>query len=256
MAGALIGALTASRLVKPANITASDTRKEQLVLIKKKNKIKIAINNSDTVKNSDIIFLAVKPQQMEALLKDTGHLFHHSQIVISIAAGITTSYIEKFMPENVCVIRVMPNTPALIGAGASVVCGGKNAGQKQMRLAEKLLSTAGLVVEIDERQINSVTALSGSGPAYVFYIAELLEQAGIEMGLPQNISSALARQTVYGAGNMLQCLPDTAARLRQNVTSPGGTTEAALNYLATKKFDKIFIQAVHRAQKKAEELSK
>jgi pyrroline-5-carboxylate reductase len=150
----------------------------------------------------------------------------------------------------------MPNTALLCGAGATAVSGGKYAKKRHIALAKNIFSVSGSVVEISESKINAVTALSGSGPAYVFYLAELLKTAGIKMGLEGGIAEKLSRQTVYGAGKMLKERDIAASELRKNVTSPGGTTEAALNYLLKKDFAGIFIEAVKQAEKRANALAR
>jgi pyrroline-5-carboxylate reductase len=256
MAEAIIAGIAGSKLVPPQRITASDVRKERLNYLKKKFGIKAADGNRSAVKASKIIFLCVKPQSMEELLSEIGPFIRPSQLVVSIAAGITTRFIEGYLTKNVPVVRAMPNLPLLAGEGVAGICRGRAAKKAHAGIVKKIFSASGLVVEIPEKKINAVTALSGSGPAYVFYLAEMLKTAGTEMGLAEDIADRLARQTVFGAGKMLKEQELSASQMRKNVTSPGGTTEAAVKHLEMKKFSKIFVEAVKLARKRAGELSK
>lgn len=256
MAEAIIAGIVKSKLTAPNNVMASDVRKDRLNYLHKKFGIKAAAGNVSAVKAANIIFLSVKPQSMEELLREIGHIIKPSQLVVTIAAGLTTNFIERSVSRGVAVVRVMPNLPLLAGEGAAGVCRGRNAKKSHAETVKKIFSASGVVVEVPEKNINAVTALSGSGPAYVFYLAEMLKSAGIEMGLPGDMSDNLARQTVFGAGKMLREKDIPASQMRKNVTSPGGTTEAAIKYLEQKHFSKIFIEAVKQAKKRAGELSK
>lgn len=256
MAEALICGLLNSGIISASKITATDLRKERLDYCRKKFGINVTSDNFSAVRDSDLIFVAVKPMQIEALLFEIGRYIRAPHLVISIAAGVTTGYIEKFFKSDVPVIRCMPNTPALLGEGAIVVCPGKDAKQSHVKLALKIFSTVGIAIELPEKKIDAVTALSGSGPAYVFYLAEALERAGREIGIEPGLSDMLSRQTIFGAGKMLSFLKAHPSELRKNVTSPGGTTEAAIEYLETKKFSEILVGAVKQAYKKARQLSK
>ena len=150
----------------------------------------------------------------------------------------------------------MPNTPLMAGAGATAVCKGLSSKKTHINESKKIFSVSGSVVEVTEDKINAITALSGSGPAYVFYLAEMLKDAGVEMGLKEDIADELSRQTIYGAGKMLKEQNVPASEMRKKVTSPGGTTEAAITYLDKKSFSKIFKDGVKQAKKRAGSLSK
>jgi len=256
MAEALINGLTRSGLVKPSSIIASDVSSDRISYIKKKFGIKVTDENDAAVENSDVIFFCVKPRHMEEVLEEIGQLLKPSQLVISIAAGVTTGFLEKFLHGDVPVVRAMPNTPALVGEGATAVSPGKWAGRTHVELAMSIFSTVGLVIEVPEEQIDAVTALSGSGPAYVFYLAEAMERAGVEIGLDKHVAEQLARRTIHGAGKMLFELQEPASELRMNVTSPGGTTEAAIKYLERINFLELFGRAVKQAHKRSQELKK
>lgn len=203
----------------------------------------------------DVVVLAVKPQILPDILGE--YKKYSSALFLSIAAGKPIAFFEKYLGAAK-IIRAMPNTPAAIGAGITVACANKHAGLPEKASAAKLLGTVGEVLWVeDEKLLDPVTALSGSGPAYVFLLIETLAQAGIKIGLDPAMAEKLARQTVIGSALLAQDSPDTpVAQLRQNVTSPGGTTEAALKILiAEDGVQEIFDRALAAASKRAEELA-
>jgi pyrroline-5-carboxylate reductase len=256
MAEALISGLVGSGLVGKKNLTSTDVRHERLRYLKKKYGINTTADNREAIQTADIIFLAIKPQHMEDFLKEASPAFRKGQLVITIAAGITTDYIAKQLPDGIAIVRAMPNTPALIAEGAIGLAKGGAARPAHLALAKRLFSTVGIVVELPESAINAVTALSGSGPAYAFYLCEAMVQAGIDMGLQAEVADLLARQTMKGAGKMLAAMKTPVAELRKNVTSPGGTTAAALNHMEKKHFHDIVVDALQQAKKRAGELSR
>ncbi|MBN1622205.1 MAG: pyrroline-5-carboxylate reductase [Endomicrobiales bacterium] len=255
MAEALIRGLVESGLVSKRDIYASDVREKRLKYIKSKYKVNISGSNKETVKKCSIIFICVKPQNMKELLDEISSLINASQLVISIAAGVSAGKIEKYLAKGTPVIRSMPNTPALLGLGAIAISKGRWASKRYMNLASNLFKTVGLVVELPENKINAVTALSGSGPAYVFYLSEAMEKAGEKIGLSKEVSKSLTYQTILGSGKMLNSLSVSSSELRKRVTSPGGTTEAAIKHLEKNKFLNIFIKAVQEARNRAFKLS-
>lgn len=256
MGEALLAGLLTCKTVPLKNIIAADVRKERLAYLKKKYRVATTDKAAEAIGRADVVFLSIKPQYMEQLLQEAGGGIRKTQLVISIAAGITTRFIERFLPKGTPVIRSMPNTPALLGAGAIAVAKGKYAGRKDIELAMQLFSGSGMVLELPESKINAVTAVSGSGPAYVFYLCEAMTRGGVLAGLPKETADKLARATVLGAGKMLAAMATPAQELRRNVTSPGGTTEAAIAYLESNDFIEIMAQAIDRARKRAGELAK
>ena len=203
----------------------------------------------------EIVFLAVKPQDLGDLLTKLKSKFDSSSLVISIAAGKTTSFIEAALGQKNPVVRVMPNTPAQIGKGVSAISGGKYATAVELEIANKLMKTSGIVVEVPESQQDAVTALSGSGPAYFFNFVEELIKGGIALGLSQEIATELAIGTISGSAAMLQESGLDAATLRKNVTSPNGTTAAALKVFSDSDLSGIVKDAMSAAQKRAQELA-
>lgn len=257
MAEAVISGIIKSGIISK-NIFISDVNKKRLNYIYKKYKVNRCRSNQDAVKYSDIIFLAVKPHQIEKVLKETAFslrsIFNGNKLFISVAAGIKTSKIEKYL-KKVSVVRVMPNTPALFGEGAIAVAAGRYAKKTDMQFAKKLLSSCGIVIDVIEKDMDAVTAVSGSGPAYIFYIAEVMRETAEKLGMQKDVAKKLVNQTLLGASKMLILSDDEPVILRQKVTSKGGTTEAAFKVLNKKKFCEIFEQAIISAMKKSKELS-
>lgn len=203
-----------------------------------------------------ILFLAVKPQLMDAVLPPLKPLVGPQTVVVSIAAGKTLSGIEAFLGKSAA-IRAMPNTPAVVGRGVTGAYANDAVSEQQRLLVETLLKVSGPVEWVaSEGDIDAVTALSGSGPAYVFYLVECMAEAGRKCGLPADLAMRLARETVAGAGELLHQSPEEASRLRKNVTSPGGTTAAALSVLMDDDgMQPLFDKAIAAARQRAEELA-
>lgn len=204
---------------------------------------------------ADILFLAVKPQMMDAVLPPLKAIVGETTVVVSVAAGKTLSYMQTHLGDA-AMIRAMPNTPAMIGRGVTGAFANERVTDAQRTAVDELLKVSGPVEWVGtEADIDAVTAVSGSGPAYVFYLVECMAEAGRKAGLPADVAMRLARETVSGAGELLHRSDDEAAQLRKNVTSPGGTTAAALSVLmAEDGMQPLFDKAVEAARKRAEEL--
>jgi pyrroline-5-carboxylate reductase len=215
----------------------------------------VAASNEEVTDHADIIILAVKPRDMSDVLEEISSKVTYRKLLISIAAGITTKRIEEELGGEPRVVRVMPNTPAIVGAGAAVLCKGDYASTQDLDTAEELLSSVAVTLRTDESLLDAVTALSGSGPAYVFLVAESMIRAGMAAGLSEDVASKLTIQTIYGAGKMLKESGEAPAVLRRNVTSPGGTTEAALKVMTDRKLADIFAEAIQAAARRSKELS-
>jgi len=208
------------------------------------------------IREADVVLLAVKPQTMPAVLDQLAGHVQPGQLVLSIAAGTTAEAIARRLGGNVAVVRSMPNTPALIGHGITGMIAGPNCSERQRAAAEEILLAASEVVWLeDEELMDAVTAVSGSGPAYYFLLSEALAQAGRELGLPAATADRLAAITCFGAGAMLASSPDEARELRRRVTSPGGTTEAAMAVLQDGAFADLMRRAVKAARDRSRELS-
>ena len=207
--------------------------------------------------NPRVILFAVKPQVMDEVICNYSKFYHPNTVFISIAAGKTIEYFQKGLSNNAAIIRAMPNTPAAVQRGITVACPNKFVLKPELHLAESLLASTGIVEWVEDEQLmDAVTALSGGGPAYVFLLTEYLSHAGVEMGIPVKLSQQLARFTVSGAGELLHQSSEDVKKLRQNVTSPGGTTAEALKILMeSSKWQKIISRALKAAKQKSKDLA-
>lgn len=203
----------------------------------------------------DVVILAIKPQQAATVLDLIERVVTPEKLVISIMAGIPSSKIEANLTPGCRVIRAMPNTPALIGAGATAVCPGRKASADDLDLARQIFALVGIAVSVEEKLMDAVTGLSGSGPAYVFTFIEALSDAGVKNGLPRDVSTQLAVQTVLGAARMVLETGEHPSLLKEKVTSPGGTTIAALHTLESGAFRGVVMDAVEAACLKSKELA-
>lgn len=209
---------------------------------------------AEAVRGADAVMLAVKPQQMGATLAELGPEVGDGAVLVSVAAGVTLAQLRRGVAKG-HLVRAMPNTPALVGAGASAWAVEPGAPEFVREVAGRLLSAVGLAVEVPEAHMDAVTAVSGSGPAYVFALLEALEEAAAAVGLEPGVGAALARQTVIGAGRLLEASGLSAAALRAQVTSPGGTTEAALGVMSERGLAGLVEAAVVRAKARGGELA-
>jgi pyrroline-5-carboxylate reductase len=209
---------------------------------------------AEAAEKADTLVITVKPQDMGRMLDEIAGLVTPSQLVISIAAGITTSFIERRFPVEVPVVRVMSNTPALVDEAMSVISAGAFAGEEHLEHAEELFAPLGTVIRIPESQQDAATALSGSGPAYVFYLVEAMVDAGILLGMPRRTALEMVTQTVYGAATMLRDSGEHPVILRDAVTSPAGTTIAAIRELEKHGVRAAFLAAIEAARDRGREL--
>lgn len=254
MAQALIGGLIGAGQAA-ADIHVADPSQAQREALEKEFGIHCHESNAAAVRDADAVVLAIKPQVMNEALADLRHALRPEAIVISVAAGITLGGLARGLGETVKAVRAMPNTPALYQAGISGLVANARCDADARALAEAILKAAGEVVWVDdEQQMDAVTAVSGSGPAYYFAFTEHLAEAGARAGLPPETALKLARQTAIGAGRMLEASDVDAGELRRRVTSPGGTTEAALRHFAAAKLARMIEQAVDAAVKRGQEL--
>ena len=214
-----------------------------------------ALDNTEAAETADTLVLVVKPQDMETLLAEIAPHVRPGNLVVSLAAGITTSFLETRLPEGRAVVRVMPNTPALVDQGMAAVSAGAHCDADHLREAEALLAATGKVVEVPEKMQDAVTAISGSGPAYIFYVVEAMIEAGVVLGMPRATATELVVQTLYGAATMIKETGQHPTVLREQVTSPGGTTAAALRELDDHKVRAAFIRAMEAAATRSRDLA-
>lgn len=256
MAEALINGLISSHTVLPGSIMASDRDIERLAVIAEGYKIRAVNSNTEVVSDSDIVILAVKPQDVSSVLADTRE-GAKDKLIISIAAGINTQTISDTLLTPVRIVRAMPNTPALVLSGATALFIGEGCTKDDEKMAVRIFDAVGKTVVLkDEALMDAVTGLSGSGPAYIFLIMEALADAGVRMGLPREIASLLANQTVFGSARMVMEIKRHPAELKDMVTSPGGTTIAGLKKLEDGKVRASIMEAVEAATVRSRELSR
>lgn len=213
------------------------------------------VDSLGAVSQADTVALVVKPQDMADVLRELAPRLRAGQLLVSLAAGITTAWIEERVPEGVAVVRVMPNTPALVDEGMAAISPGTHCDAEHLDRAEQLLIATGKVVRVPERQQDAVTAISGSGPAYLFFVVEAMIEAGVHLGLPRTTATELVVQTVVGSATLLRETGEHPTVLRERVTSPGGTTAAAIRELEDHKVRAAFITAMEAARNRSRELA-
>ncbi len=256
MGGSLLTGLMTNRF-PPEQLWIADPDTEKLHVLKQQFTIQTTQHNDEALQYADVVILAVKPQIMHAVIESIAPVIRQKNpLVISVAAGIREAHLQNGLGGNAAIVRCMPNTPALIGAGASALYANDFVTAKQHALAESILRAVGKVVWLDhENEMDAVTALSGSGPAYFFLVMEALQAAGEKLGLSSETARLLTLQTAFGAARMALESSESATTLRQRVTSKGGTTEAAIHVLEQEKIRDTFKKAVDAACTRSKELA-
>lgn len=237
----------------PGDIMVGERRPDRGAELSQKYGVKVVPNVEAAA--ADTVLLAVKPQDLGVTLTEIAPSLRAGQVLVSIAAGKTIGWIESQVPAGVAVVRVMPNTPALVGEGMAALSRGSQVSDGQFAEAEALLAGVGRVIEVPEYQQDAVTAVSGSGPAYVFYVVEAMVEAGVHLGLSREAATALVQQTLYGAATMLRETGTHPSVLREQVTSPGGTTAAALRKLDEHGVRAAFMSAMEACRDRSRELA-
>jgi pyrroline-5-carboxylate reductase len=254
MATALAGGFVRAGLVPAGDIMASDPSPAACAAFAEKVGAATTSFNPDAVRFANVLLLAVKPDQVPGVLAGIRDGFSDNHLLISIAAGLTLSSLESVLGAGARVIRVMPNTPALVGASATAFAAGKSALPEDCTLAQRLFSSVGLSFQLKESLLDAVTGLSGSGPAYAYLFIEALSDGGVAAGLPREIATRLAAQTVLGSAKMILETGEHPGSLKDGVTSPGGTTIEGLHQLEIGKFRGTVISAVRAAAEKSRKL--
>ncbi len=256
MATSLIGGLISDN-VPAGNIRVADPDAERREDLANRFGINTTADNLELVGTSDVVVLAVKPQMLHEVCRSIAEVQQtHKPLILSVAAGIRIADIERWLGGNCAIVRTMPNTPALVQSGATALFANTNVNDEQGELAEGIMRSVGLTLWLEqESQMDAVTALSGSGPAYIFLIIELMQQAGTKLGLPEESARLLAVQTAFGAAKMALESPDDSTTLRARVTSPGGTTERAISILEQGDIRELFDKALEGARDRAIELA-
>jgi pyrroline-5-carboxylate reductase len=235
-------------------LLVGEKRPERVAELEERYDVSV-VSNLDATKRADTIALVVKPQDMGSLLDEIGPAVRPGQLVVSLAAGITTAFLESKLPAGVAVVRVMPNTPALVDEGMAAIAPGSHCDDDHLAIAESLLGSTGRVLRVPEKQMDAVTAISGTGPAYVFFVVESMIEAGVHLGLPRATATELVVQTLVGSAKMLRETGTHPVVLREQVTSPGGTTAAALRELEIHKVRAAFLAAMEAARDRSAQLA-
>jgi pyrroline-5-carboxylate reductase len=248
----LSGLIRAGRM--PAELLVGEKRRERAEELEERYGVEV-VANVEAARRADTLALVVKPQDMGDLLDELAPAVRPGQLVVSLAAGITTSFIESRLPDRVAVVRVMPNTPALVDEGMAAISRGSHCDESHLVEAEALMASTGRVLRVPERQQDAVTAISGSGPGYIFFVVESMIEAGVHLGLPRATAAELVVQTLVGSAKLLRDTAEHPVVLRERVTSPGGTTAAALRQLEDHKVRAAFLVAIEAARDRSRALA-
>jgi pyrroline-5-carboxylate reductase len=256
MAEAMIsGTVQSGKIPNDQIIVSNRSNKGKLQEIKAKYGVRTLLKDDLPFEEIDILILAMKPKDIDKALDSINHLIMRDTVIMSVLAGITTSHMEKQLPAGQSVIRVMPNTSSMLKESATAISSGRFTSENDMRNAKELLSSIGEVYVIDESEMDIFTGIAGSGPAYFYYLMEHIEKAGAEAGLDPKLARKIGAQTIFGAAKMMLEREETPTQLRENVTSPNGTTAAGLDALAEFGGGKAISEAVKGAEKRSKEIS-
>lgn len=251
MAAALVKGLLHSKVVPPDRVIVGDVKDERLRQLRDEHGVRTTSDNLELVRGADVVVLSVKPQVIDKVLAAIGAHVRPEQLVVSVAAGVPVAAMEARLPAGARVVRAMPNTPATVDAGATAIAPGTHATEEDLDVARELFAAVGRVVTLDESLLDAVTGLSGSGPAYVMLMIEALADGGVKVGLHRDTALLLAAQTVYGSAKLLLETGEHPGRLKDMVTSPGGTAIAGLHTLESGGLRRTLIDAVEAATTRA-----
>ncbi len=256
MGGILLQAFLKQGLYAPAEIAATVAHEDRATVLSAQWGVEVTVDNRQAAEGAEILLLAVKPFQILELLERIRPVLRPGQLLISIAASIRTSALEEAAGADVAVVRAMPNTPSTLGAGIAGLCRGRFVQDEQMELACRIFGTVGRTVVVDEKHMDAVTGLSGSGPAFIYIILESLAEAGVKVGLPRDVATLLAAQTTFGAAKMVLDTGYHPALLKDAVTTPAGCTVDGILELEEGGLRVALIKAVMRSTERARELGK
>jgi pyrroline-5-carboxylate reductase len=256
MAASLLNGLVASGH-EPKQLWVSDINPETLAVLSANLNVNVTQSNQEVIDSADIVVLAVKPQILAQVAKEIAPLLKPQQLVVSIAAGINQTSLGKWLGEDVAIVRCMPNTPALVLTGATALHANDKVTSEQKDLAETILRAVGIALWVNnERELDAVTAVSGSGPAYYFLLMEAMEKVAVDLGLSEGTARLLIQQTALGAAKIALESSESPSELRKRVTSPGGTTQKAIETFENGGFSQLVSQALHAARDRSVEMSK
>ncbi len=254
MAEALIKGLLRAGTARPDAIIATGRRSERMDELQRVYGVRVTSDNLTAAREADVVVLSVKPQAMDKLLVQVAPALDPRKLVISVAAGVPIAALERKLGAGARIIRTMPNTPSLVGAGACALARGEHASDEDLAVATRIFQAVGITTVVDENLLDAVTGLSGSGPAYIFLVIEALSDAGVKVGLPRYTAQKLAAQTVLGSAQLLIETGTHPGQLKDQVTSPGGTAIAGLHTLEAGGLRTTLINAVEAATRRAKEL--
>lgn len=259
MAEAVIKGMLSSSLVKGTHIFVSEPNPDRQTFLASEYKIKAVKDNLELAKKSDVLIVAVKPQIIREVLSDIASQVDAKKLVVSVAAGVPVSQIEEALgpgkKKKLSVVRAMPNTPAVVQEGVTAITAGKGVSKLDLRISREIFQAVGRTVEVPEDQIDAVTGLSGSGPAYIFMVLEALSDAGVKMGLSRDVANELTVQTVLGSAMLARETGTSPGELKNQVASPGGTTIAGLHELEKGSLRAVLMNAVEKATLRSKELA-
>ena len=254
LGGILLRAYLKQGLFTAKRVTATVKHEEKAAILGKELGVKVATDNRKAVQNADIVLLGVKPQVVGEVLKEIAPELNKAVLIISVAASVPTAYIESRVGDKVAVVRAMPNTCSIVGCGMTGVCRGSHASPEHLEMAKAMFNAVGRTVVVDEKNMDAVTGLSASGPAFAYIILESLAEAGVKVGLPRDVSTLLAAQTMKGAASVVLETGDHPALLKDSVTTPAGCTIDGIMELEEGKLRVTLIKAVVKATQRAGEL--
>lgn len=256
MTEAIVRGMLGKGLFRPDQLIAADPSTDRRELFTKQLGVQTVTDAAEAVRGATVVLLSVKPQQMADVLKSVAGSLGGNELIVSIAAGIRTAFIETHLGDAHAwrTVRVMPNTPMLLGEGMSAIALGKNATADDLVKVRTIFESAGSVIDVEEDQMNAVTAVSGSGPAYFYFLVEHMIRAGEALGLSHEQAETLARKTAFGAAKMLATSTDSPQELRRKVTSPGGTTHAAITHMEAQQLPQTIVDAIKAADRRGKEL--
>ncbi len=261
MAEAMIKGLLSASFIEAKNILVADPLGSRLDYLRSEYRVRVTEDNRELAQKSDILILAVKPQVAQSVLENIGELVDNKKLLVSIAAGVTMRNMEEALAKSnpktrFCIVRTMPNTPALVQEGVTAIASGKNVSKMDVKIAHRLFEAIGSTVDVDEMQLDAVTGLSGSGPAYIFMIIEALSDAGVKMGLSRRVANILTIQTVLGSAKLARESGKHPGELKDMVTSPGGTSISGLHTLEAGGLRTTLMNAVEDATRRSLDLGK
>ncbi|WP_332628939.1 pyrroline-5-carboxylate reductase [Halalkalibacter flavus] len=257
MAEAIISGLIQQKKMLPKNIYVTNRQNEaRLLELKEKYGVQVSSSNEQVLAEADVVILAMKPAGVQEAIKTIRSYTSEKQLILSVLAGITTDYISYLLGHKAPVIRVMPNTSAAVGSSATVISPGKYVSDEHLAVTESLFKAVGTVKQVLEKDVDSVTAIAGSGPAYMYYLVEGMFHSLEELHFEQELGRELILQMIQGAIDLLKSSNQTPKELYLNVKSPGGTTEAGLNVLENNRFQEIIIECIKQAAERSREITK